>query len=292
MGRDLTNAHRGRNFMQTLNSVFEKQVNLPSPPIIIQKLQSCIAQDVGNHELAQIIETDQAFTARILRLVNSPFYGFAGKIVSVEEAITMLGLNTVHQLLLTTSLLNTIKIENKALDLNKFWAHSFGVGVIAKRLLFRRSKDIQNEGFLGGILHDIGRLIFVRMNPVKFVELYGNQTKAIDLSAEQRYWRFNHQKAGEILANSWNFPASISTAIAHHHTPDEVSEHKLLVSAVHIADVLCHSLAIGDSGNFFVFYYSPQAWQNLGLTMEELEGALNKSLEEIENSKHLLGDMH
>jgi HD-like signal output (HDOD) protein len=277
--------------MQTYNSIFEKQVNLPSPPIVIQKLQSCIAQEVGNRELAQIIETDQGFTARILRLVNSPFYGFAGKIVSVEEAITMLGLNTIHQLLLTTSLLNTIKIENKALDLNKFWAHSFGAGVIAKGLLFKHNKDIQNEGFLGGILHDIGRLIFVRMNPAKFVEVYGKQDKAIDLTTEQRYWRLNHQKTGEILANKWNFPASISTAIAYHHNPDDAYEYGRLVSAVHIADIMCHAMNIGDSGNSFVFNYSPQAWQQLGLTMDELKMVLNKSLDEIENSRHLLGDL-
>lgn len=278
--------------MQTYKSIFEKQVNLPSPPIVIQKLQSCIAQDVGNHELAQIIETDQAFTARILRLVNSPFYGFAGRIVSVEEAITMLGLNTIHQLLLTTSLLNTIKIENRALDLNKFWIHSFGVGVVAKRLLFKRSKDVQNEGFLGGILHDIGRLIFVRLDPAGFIDFYSRKNKAIDLTTELKHWQIDHQKLGEILAQKWNFPPSISTAIANHHTPDEIADHKLLVSAVHIADILCHALAIGDSGNFFVLYYSPTAWRNLELTMAELESALRNSLDEIENSKHMLGDLN
>lgn len=278
--------------MQTYKSIFEKQVNLPSPPIVIQKLQSCMAQDAGNYELAQIIETDQAFTARILRLVNSPFYGFAGRIVSVEEAITMLGLNTIHQLLLTTSLLNTIKIDSRALDLNKFWAHSFGAGVIAKRLLFKRRKDIQNEGFLGGILHDIGRLIFVRINPTQFVKLFSRQSKPIDLCEEEKHWQIDHQKLGEILAQKWNFPSSISTAIAYHHTPDKATENKLLVSAVHVADVLCHALAVGDSGNFFVFNYSQEAWLILELTMAELEAVLQRSLDEIENSKHLLGDLH
>jgi HD-like signal output (HDOD) protein len=278
--------------MQNYETIFSKQLNLPSPPIVIQKLQSCIGQDVGNHELAQIIETDQAFTARILRLVNSPFYGFAGKIVSVEEAITMLGLNTIHQLLLTTSLLNTIKIENRALDLNSFWIHSFGVGVIAKRMLYKCAKDIQNEGFMGGILHDIGRLIFVKLDPAKFIDFYTRQNWSIDLALEKSHWEIDHQKLGEILAQKWNFPSSISTVIANHHTPDETTEYSLLVSAVHIADVLCHGLDIGNSGSFYVSYYSPQAWQNLGLSMSELENVLEKSLDEIDNSKHMLGDLH
>jgi HD-like signal output (HDOD) protein len=278
--------------MQNYEMILSKQLNLPSPPIVIQKLQSCIGQDIGNHELAQIIETDQAFTARILRLVNSPFYGFAGKIVSVEEAITMLGLNAIHQLLLTTSLLNTIKIENRALDLNSFWIHSFGVGVIAKRMLYKRAKDIQNEGFMGGILHDIGRLIYVKLNPTKFIDFYTRQNWAIDLALENAHWEIDHQKLGEILAQKWNFPSSISTIIAYHHTPDEATGHSLLVSAVHIADVLCHALAIGNSGSFYVSHYSPQAWQNLELPMSELEIVLQKSLDEIEDSKHMLRDLH
>lgn len=277
--------------MQNYDTIFDKHLNLPSPPIVIQKLQSCISQDAGNRELAQIIETDQAFTARILKLVNSPFYGFAGRIVSVEEAITMLGMNTIHQLLLTTSLLNTIKIDNRALDLNNFWIHSFGVGVIAKRMLFKRNKEIQNEGFMGGILHDIGRLIFVKMDPAKFIDFYTHQNMVIALEAEKKYWQIDHQKLGEILANKWNFPPSISTTIAFHHTPDEAPEHKLLVSAVHIADVLCHALAIGDSGNFYVSNYSPQAWLNLELPIDDLEKVLNNSLDEIENSKHMLRDL-
>ncbi len=277
--------------MKNFETIFKKQLNLPSPPMVIQKLQSCIGHDVGNHELAQIIETDQAFTARILRLVNSPFYGFAGKIVSVEEAITMLGLNTIHQLLLTTSLLNTIKIDNRALDLNNFWIHSFGVGVIAKRMLYKHAKDIQNEGFMGGVLHDIGRLIFVELDPAKFIDFYSRQNWAIDLALEQTHWQIDHQKLGEILAQKWNFPSSISTIIACHHTPDEALEHKLLVSAVHIADVLCHALAIGNSGSFYVSHYSPQAWQNLELSMSELETILLKSLNEIDDSKRMLGDL-
>jgi HD-like signal output (HDOD) protein len=86
----------------------KKIADLPSPPIVVQKLQTRMAeQDISSKEVAKIIETDQAFTARVLKLVNSPFYGFARRIVSVEEAITMLGFNTVHQLLLATSVLNT-----------------------------------------------------------------------------------------------------------------------------------------------------------------------------------------
>lgn len=277
--------------MDTIQSILSKQINLPSPPIVIQKLQSVMSHgDVGNHELAQIIETDQAFTARILRLVNSPFYGFVGKIVSVDEAITMLGLNTIHQLLLTTSLLSIIKVDINTFDLNKFWLHSFGVGVLTRHLLFKHSKDAQSEGFIGGILHDIGRIILVKYDSSKFSKFYSQTSTAINLDKEEEFFGINHQKLGEVLAQKWNFPESIQTAIAKHHSPLLAKKHNLLASAVNIADFLCHALQIGDSGNYFITDFYQNAWELMNITMDDLDGILRNSLTEIDNSRQMLGE--
>ncbi|MCD6161940.1 MAG: HDOD domain-containing protein [candidate division Zixibacteria bacterium] len=279
--------------MTTVKSILAKQINLPSPPIIIQKLQSHITEeDVNNKELAEIIETDASFTARILRLVNSPFYGFVGRIKSVEEAITMLGFNTVHQLLLTTSMLNTVKVENKIIDLNKFWLHSFSVGVMAKHLLCKADKDIQNEGFMGGILHDIGRMIFVKMDPDRFISFYTQEDKVIDLESEAEYFDINHQELGKILAEKWNFPESISSAIAYHHFPDEAPDYQLLASAVNIADMLCHALNIGDSFSYYITDFFPSAWDRLNIEMNELETVFKDAFKEIDKSKILMGMMN
>lgn len=278
--------------MTTAKSILAKQLNLPSPPVVIQKLQSRITEeDVNNNELAEIIETDASFTARLLRLVNSPFYGFVGKVKSVEEAITMLGFNTVHQLLLTTSMLNTIKVQDKAIDLNKFWLHSFSVGVMTKHLLCKASKDIQNEGFMGGILHDIGRMIFVKMDADRFISFYKAENRIIDLEAESEYFEIDHQELGKVLAEKWNFPNSISTAIAYHHFPDDAQDHKLLASAVNIADMLCHVLNIGDSFSYYITDFYPSAWARLDIDMSELEAVFKSAFNEIDKSKILMGMM-
>ncbi len=273
-------------------SILDRQLNLPSPPIVVQKLNECMSDsNVPYHELANIIETDQAFTAKILRLVNSPFYGFAGKITSVEEAITMLGMNTIHQLLLTTSMLNSIKVQNKALDLNQFWLHSFGVGVIAKNLLSKQKSEIRNEGFLGGILHDIGRLIFVKIDPLRFEKLYTSRENAIPLKLESDYFSIDHQKLGEALSQKWNFPENITESIAYHHSPNDAPSHILHASAVNIADILCHALEIGDSGSYYVTEFFSEAWDRLEITYDELEIYLKKAVEEIDNSSAMLKDM-
>ena len=275
----------------SVNSTFlDKHIDLPSLPLIIQKIQRSInEQNISYPELAQIIETDQAFTARILRMVNSPFYGFAGKIISVEEAITMLGLNTIHQLLLATSLINTTKVNDKSIDLNSFWIHCFSVGVIAKNLLYKTSKEMQNEGFIGGVLHDIGRLIYVKIDPEKFVAFYTGDVTVIDLETEKDAFGIDHQELGRMLAQKWNFPDNISNAISCHHFPQKLETHQRLVSAVHIADILSHALNIGNSFSYYITDFFPTAWQNLKVDMKELETILKRAMIEIDKSKQIMG---
>lgn len=275
--------------MKTVKSFLAKQLNLPSPPAIIRNLQSRIAEEnVNNKDLAEIIEVDPSFTARILRLVNSPFYGFKGKIASVEEAITMIGFNAVHQLLLTTSMLNVIEVQNKTIDLNKFWLHSFGVGVISKHLLIRANKDIRNEGFMCGILHDIGRIIYMKTDADRFISFYTKESNVTNLESESEYFGIDHQELGMALAQKWNFPDSISTAIAYHHLPDSTQDHRLLTSAVQIADLICHAFNIGDSYSYYVSDFSSTAWKELKINMDELEIILKQALIEIDKSKHLM----
>jgi putative nucleotidyltransferase with HDIG domain len=275
--------------MANINVLINKIADLPSPPVVVQRLQARMAeQDISNREVAEIIETDQAFTARVLRLVNSPFYGFPRKIISVEESITMLGFNTIHQLLLTTSLVKSFDINSQALNLNMFWEHSFGVGVVAKELLHKSNKDLRNEGFMCGILHDIGRLVLVKIDPEKYVAFHSKGQMATDLEAETEYFGMNHQKVGELIARKWNFPESIVAAISHHHNPQVESKYGLLISAVNIADMLTHALSIGNSGSHYITEFSKPAWQILDIDDKKLEALLKKSLAEIEKATDTL----
>ncbi len=266
--------------------------DLPSPPGIVQKLHSCMAEeDVSSHELARVIETDQAFTARILKLVNSPFYGFARDIASVQDAVTMIGFHAVHQLLLATSLLSEFKTKNSSINLDDFWRHSFGVGVIARHILHTVDRDTRQAAFVSGVLHDIGRLVYMKMMPDTFVTFYGELSMVTDLEAEVKFFGIDHQETGKALAQKWNFPESVTTVIANHHNPDAVESHSLLVSAVNIADMLGHAMQIGDSGNYYVSEFSTGAWKKIGLTSDDLEGILKKVLDEIDESENIVAQL-
>ncbi len=172
-----------------------------------------------------------------------------------------------------------------------FWLHSFGVGVIAKQLLHKRGKDISNEGFMGGILHDIGRLVFVRSDCHKYAAFKLKNDKVIDTEAEQNFFGIDHQRLGELLARKWNFPESIVGVISRHHNPPVEGEYCCLISAVNIADMLCHALAIGDSGSYYISSFSESAWRLLGISVPELEIILSRSLDEIDSGAELLSDI-
>jgi putative nucleotidyltransferase with HDIG domain len=260
--------------------------DLPSLPAAIRKLQDIVSEDAPDiQEIAGIIETDQAFTAKLLKLVNSPFYGYSRKIVSVEEALAILGFNTLRSLLMATSLIGSIRTDSRILDAGRFWRHSFGVGVIAKHLLFKAGKEAREEALVGGILHDIGRLVMAKMDPKLFVWFYFERAVVTSLEEETEYFGFDHQMIGETLAVKWKFPAGIVEAIARHHTPTSAVVSPQLVAAVNIADMLCHALNIGESGNHYISSFHPEAWAVLGLNMGELETALHESVNEIKRSE-------
>lgn len=274
------------------DNIIEAFSALPSLPVVIQKLHTLIEnQNIDIKTISNVIEADPGFTARVLKLVNSPFYGLSRRVSSVGEAITILGFDAVHQLLLTTSMLNIFDSESVEPSIKDFWHHSFGVGAIAKHLISQDDKDTRNEVFICGILHDIGRLIFLKIDPDLFSWFYIKRGAATGINEEAEYYAIDHQKTGELLAEKWNFPESIVTAIGQHHSPLNTKKYQLHASAINIADILSHALAIGDSGNSFVSEFFPEAWAILGLSMNQLGERLTMALEEIDCQQETIKDL-
>lgn len=275
--------------MLNFENAISKRIDLPSAPTVIGQLTALmVKEDVSSHKIARIVETDQALTARTLKLVNSPFYGFARQITSVKEAITMLGIGTMQQLLLATSVVSSLGAAGSALSMDDFWMHSFGVGVMAKHLLRTECFDTRNEAFICGVLHDIGRLLFAKMDPERYARFFDSCSSFADLDNETRWFGVDHQKLGYMLAQKWNFPAKIATAIAYHHTPDESPESPPLIAAIHIANVTCHALNLGHSGSEYVAHFSPSAWQLLNLDKGCYEQVLRRSLDEIGETEAMI----
>ena len=276
--------------MDNFQTVVDQLADLPSTPVVVQKLHMLIQDDaVGSRDVARIVETDSALVARVLKLVNSPFYGMTQSVLSVEDAIPILGFNTLQQLVLSTAVFDTLAVDNSTLNMAAFWQHSFGVGVFAKHLSSNANKDSQSEALTGGILHDIGRLVIAKCDPSKFVTFYFKRKSVTGIEQEMEFFERDHQQIGEMLARKWNFPAPITAVISNHHTPSAApDEYKKLVAAVNIADLLCHMMQVGYSATSYVTEFDPEAWRCLGLSMDKLKDRIHAALNEIDKASQML----
>ncbi|MCK4632281.1 MAG: HDOD domain-containing protein [candidate division Zixibacteria bacterium] len=269
-----------------------KLTDLPSMPTVISKLHSLMNDpDIGTNQVAAVVGTDAALVARTLKLVNSPFYGFSRRVTSIDEAIAILGVNALHQLVMTTAVFDIVQ-SDMILNMHDFWLHSFGVGVFTKHLLPSAGVEVQNNALMCGILHDIGRLVLARSEPSMFSTFYFDRGGVTGTEEEIEFFGVSHQQLGEMLAQKWNFPDEIIAATAYHHKPDQApAEFQLMVSAINIADVLCHTMHVGSSASAYLTEFFPSAWQKLELNETKLENVLKRSLDEIDDTRQMLGNI-
>lgn len=192
-------------------------------------------------KLSDIINRDQSLTANILALANSPVYGFSKKISTIEMAISILGLNTIKDLVIGFSIINsTLEDKDRYFIADAFNKHSYLCGYIAQLLANDFDYPVKNEAFVAGLLHDIGIAIIHRylsnefslISELKFYRKL-NQTKAENLILGK-----THCEIGAEVANKWFFPQSLIEAIRFHHTPSEAVSNKKLVAIVHLADFI------------------------------------------------------
>ncbi len=234
--------------------------------------------DIPISKITETIGYDQSMAAKILRLVNSSFYGFQGRISSLSQAVVLLGFNTVRNVILSVSILKVFfsNKEYRIFDLPRFWEHSVGTAFIAKKLAEQVGFREPEDAFIGGLLHDIGRIFILQFLPREMEQILALMLKE-DLpmrEAEERVLGVDHAWIGYIMAKNWHFPPPLCSGIANHHVPDGKDEDFLFASLIHVADAICCGMDIGYGGDDFIPDVSPRAWHELSLTLEDLEGLL------------------
>lgn len=211
---------------EKLQMIAQKFDHLPSMPGVALKLIEAIQKpDPDFREIARLISSDAALSAKLLKIINSPFYGLVHKITSVDQAIKLLGLNTVKNLSL--SLILKTKFLTKGaggLNLAGFWKNSL-VGAVAAKLLAGRMK-IENpeDAFFLGLLKDIGSLTLAYLLPDQYSAVL-SEIKSKEISfqdAENQIFGFNHMDVGALLTRSWGLPETFHVPIQHHHGTDQL----------------------------------------------------------------------
>jgi HD-like signal output (HDOD) protein len=201
--------------------------------------------------LVDVIQHDPILMMRILRLVNSSYFGLAQKISSINHAVVYIGINTVKNLALSAAVIGVLPSTNAAgFDMDGFLRHSLSTAIIA-RIIARKSgvqeRDVFDY-FLSGLLHDFGKIVFAHFLPHEFKKaLTMAMEEGVHLyEAEQRVFTVDHTQIGSLLGEKWNLPLHLIASLREHHGHDQ--ESSLIVDAVSAANQISKKLKLGYSG--------------------------------------------
>jgi putative nucleotidyltransferase with HDIG domain len=262
--------------------------DLPTLPRTVLKITELVNDPKSSaKELARVITDDQVLTARLLKLVNSSFYGFPQRISTVTAAIVLLGFDAIRNLLLTTSVFDLFAGENRKnrSDLEKFWDHSLGCAVGAKVIGNHLRHDNIEELFVSGLLHDIGKIVEIIYFPREFSEVAtaAKNENILMITAENKILGYNHAELGKLLGERWNLPAKLVQIIAHHHHPNFAGSFALEASVVHLADIFCRALNLGSGGDQKIPPLDKSAWESLKIKTTAIESIMETMMAEFED---------
>ena len=219
---------------------------IPTLPTIVVELNTYLQDpDTSLKKVCDTIEKDQAITLKILKLVNSAFYGFKTKISDLRNAIVLLGYNSVRNAIVSLSVINTFpkRVALMDFDITQFWKHSLAVAVASKNIAQLSKKESPDNCFVGGLLHDTGKVILARYFPDLFEKVWATlQSEHLSFfEAEQKKLPVDHAKVGAHLAAKWQLPAGLVEAIRWHHEFQPQHQNANFVLTVNLANFIVNS---------------------------------------------------
>lgn len=267
-----------------MSSIIEKIDTIPTLPVIVNRLNSVIySPQTSAKEVSKILSMDPALSSKILRIVNSAFYGLPNRITSVTHAIIMLGFNTVKNIAISSSVLDIFKKE--ATDVNRLkeiWKHSIGVASAAKVIAKNLGQVVLEEFFMSGLLHDIGYIALFVYQYEKFLEFVEKSKSSADstIVLEKSIFGYDHQEIGGYLFQKWNMPKLLEEAVSFHHEPLLAREHNFAVDIICVADNIARALSLGNSGNVYVYSIPEELVETLNLNNLNWELMFNDIIRE------------
>ncbi|WP_373976393.1 HDOD domain-containing protein [Chitinibacter sp. SCUT-21] len=224
-----------------LEEVFEQTHKLPTIPKVVQELiDSFSKDDIDIDTIAKKIALDQVITAKVLRLANSAHFGSSRQIGSVQEAVVVLGFNTVRTLVVASGITGAF-VATPGFDRKKFWKNSLQVATIAKWLA-KQAKINGEVAFTAGMIHNIGEMLIHIVAPEVAVKIdqFVENGAADRVALEDNNIGFDYVMVGEELARRWNFPVSIQQAIKFQNTPAEQEPLDKLSAVLCLAKTITH----------------------------------------------------
>jgi len=274
-----------------------KQIrDLPTLPSTFMRVLKALRNPKSTaKEIALIIESDQAITMRILRLINSSFYGLSRRVDSVQQAVVLLGSSTLKNVVISVSVFKALGGSSKDDVLNReaFWQHSIGCGMIARFLGGKINCGRDEEAFISGIIHDIGKVVLdqyfhddllavvraVRERQISFYE------------AEREELGITHSEIGSALADIWGLPPNLIEVIGNHHKLAADSPHAKLAALTQLADATARRHHVGSGGDEIPPEIDALCWPILELDPKATDQWQEDIEQEIAKGQDLLNVM-
>ena len=232
---------------------------IPTLPAILLEVSRLLQDpDATSQQLAKLIEKDQAITVKILRLVNSAFYGCQSRISDVNSAVVLMGFNTVRNAIISISVIKAfanIK-DMEQFKVEDFWRHAIAVAITSRHIALKFNRRAADESFVAGLLHDIGKVILSQWFRDLFVDSWklARETGIPFIQAENALSPLNHAQIGSHLARKWKLPSDFAEAIRWHHSPQAFKAVTPVPAIVALSDAIVNrdrvSIGVATKGMF------------------------------------------
>jgi len=237
-----------------IQELFQEDIQIPSLPEIFYQFKEVMDDpDSSFEEIGNIVGHDPGLTARLLKIVNSAFFGFPQQVETISHAIGIVGREPLTDLVLSTVVMDQFNdIPQSSMNMKSFWKHSIACGLAARIVASQKKETNPEQFFVAGLLHDIGLMALCITQPSLFLDaaLRSKFKKETLHTAETEIMGFNHADVGGFLLKTWKLSKVLEEAVGFHHNPAGASQYSLEASVIHIADILAddsHSLKLGLS---------------------------------------------
>jgi len=270
--------------MAQFDKIVKRIEGLPTLPTVVARVNELVDDaSASAGDINDVLSRDLALSSKILKLVNSAFYGFPRRISSITHAVVILGFNTIRNIALSSFVIDAFQTKDLPFGHREFWLHSLGTAMATSTLAHRRGQRATEDAFMCGLLHDVGKLVMFQHLREDFARVLARaETEdALLHEAEDEMLGIDHAHVGSLLMDHWKLPTTMVEVIRCHHAPERAGEAKELAALVHTGNLLAQSLLIGSGGNRRVAPIAPEAREALALAPEDMPALLEAIGEEL-----------
>ena len=255
-----------------LKVLVQETPQIATLPSVYSELSTLITQHRANATLvARVVSLDPGLTVRLLRMVNSSFYGLDRRVDTVSHAVSLIGHEQLRQLALATTVVHMFRaMPEHLINMKSYWSHSIATAIACRSLGRMRRVDNVESLFVTGLLHAVGSLVICINRPRKarrvFIQAKNSEKELHEVEEDARY---THADVGAALMKNWGLSANQVEAVRYKHAPmNAQTAYRKEAAILHVASVVACALNVGSVGNEVIPTFSAEAWEDLGLGTE------------------------